>query len=288
MIRYQVSPNDIETAVNAIDAKWLEKAKKRTAAFVGAGKYEEASSIWSTVKPAFMKIQHNKCLFCERKLESEKYGKIEHDLEHFRPKSSVRIWPDAGLHGFSFGFPTGEASQNGYFWLPYALANYAASCKSCNTALKSDYFPIEGVRLVADGDLKSEKAFLCYPIGEGDDDPERLVTFLGITAVPVAKTGHKRRRAEIIIRFFDLNGRDLLLDDRAKMIMVLGNALIRIADGQGDARDQAIVQACLQPTMEHASCTRAFHRMWGQDQPYARKLHAEAQARFLQTQGITI
>jgi hypothetical protein len=94
MIRYEFDNAVVEAEVRAIDRTWFEKAKKRTRKFIDVGRFEDAAPIWSTVKAAFMRLQQNKCLFCERQFENPDYGKIEFDIEHFRPKSSVSAWPD--------------------------------------------------------------------------------------------------------------------------------------------------------------------------------------------------
>lgn len=280
MIRYPAQQADIESAVAAIDPKWMKKASTRTARLVKSGCYNEASSIWSTVKPVYMALQSNKCLFCERQFESEKYGKIEFDLEHFRPKSSVKPWPVPGS-ALTYPYATGDESANGYYWLAYSLTNYAASCKACNTSLKSNYFPVAANRAGIGGDVASEQAYLCYPLGDTDDDPEDLVTFVGFIAVAAHGEGHRLRRGQILIDFFDLNGRDTLEIQRATMIMILGNALAAIADGTGTLDDDEIVSTCLKPHMPHAACMRAFHRQWQDDPAFARELHARAKKRFL-------
>lgn len=40
-----------------------------------------------------MELQHSKCGYCEKWLEGSDYGTIEHDMEHYRPKSSVKAYP---------------------------------------------------------------------------------------------------------------------------------------------------------------------------------------------------
>src|SRR5262245_18163470 len=89
MIGYRISRADLEKMVGA---DWLKKASDRTNQFRRNGRYEESSSIWSEVKPKYMELQHQKCAFCERKLESIDLGAIEQDVEHFRPKASVKAW----------------------------------------------------------------------------------------------------------------------------------------------------------------------------------------------------
>lgn len=269
MIRYNVSPATIAQEIAAIDPNWKAKADKRTAKFVKNEGYAEKSSLWSTVKPVYMRAQQLKCVFCERQFENERYGKIEFDVEHFRPKSSVAAWPDAALHpSLAYNFVTGAASMSGYYWLAYDIENYAASCKACNTALKSNYFPIAGARVGAVcsvAALASEEPLLCYPLGIGDDDPETLVTFDATTAKPVAKFGHLRRRGQIIIDFFDLNGREQLHRQRAQMISMVGSALAADHAGTASQTDKKVVAGIDNPALPHASCLRAFKRLYQAD-----------------------
>lgn len=128
MIRYDCEPAGISAQVAALDAKWEGKAEKETEALIKAGAFPAGSkTIWSLVKPAFMAIQHNKCIYCEKQLANSTYGTIEWDLEHFRPKSTVASWPDAARHAdLQYTFVTGDASATGYYWLAYNLGNYAA------------------------------------------------------------------------------------------------------------------------------------------------------------------
>jgi hypothetical protein len=262
----------LEAAVDSTNPKWRANAAKRTAKFVKAAGYSEASPMWSSVKPVFMAAQKNKCLFCERQFESELYGKIEFDLEHFRPKSSVLSWPVVGRHEYYYEFGLGEASPSGYYWLAYQLSNYAASCKVCNSNLKSNFFPIAGDRIAAPGDLRTEKAFLCYAIGSDDEDPESLVNFVATTAVPSAGDDERRRRGQVIIDFFDLNKREELHRQRASMIILLGSALANIAAGTGDEADETLAARIVTGVYPHTNCMRSFRRLWDSDQPFARRV----------------
>lgn len=276
MIRYAATSAELEAAATAIDARWLRKAAARTGRLTRAGTYAEASSIWSVVKPVFIDLQRNKCAFCERQFESVEYGRIEYDLEHFRPKSAVSAWPDPVRHpklGYAFG--TGTAG-NGYHWLAYELGNYAAACKICNSIFKLDYFPVEGVRGrpgQSPNDLAEELHLLCNPIGECDDDPEGLVTFVATTARPVHTEGRPSRRGRVIIDLFGLNAREDLHRDRARMIALVGPALIAVADGRADATDRQLIQLADSPRMPHANCVRSFKRLWADDQELAREAY---------------
>lgn len=92
MIRYPTSLAELETLIDDEKPGWRERAKERTDGFRAAGKFEESSSIWSEVKGVYMRLQHTKCAFCESKLESIRFGRVEQDVEHFRPKGSVKAW----------------------------------------------------------------------------------------------------------------------------------------------------------------------------------------------------
>src|SRR5689334_6367591 len=138
MIRYEISPSELKKRINEEAPKWLKKARERTARFKKLKRYKEKSGIWSEVKGVYVKLQQGKCAYCERKLGKESIRKIEWDVEHYRPKSRVRAWMPKTVEAKAlFPFPLGSASDKGYYLLPYHLMNYAASCKTCNSPLKS-------------------------------------------------------------------------------------------------------------------------------------------------------
>jgi hypothetical protein len=274
VIRYSVSRAQLRARIDEAHPSWSKRAAERTTKFRKLRRYEESSSIWSEVKDVFVVAQSNKCVFCERQFENPEYGLIEYDVEHFRPKSSVRPWPDSSQHGLSYDFKTGQAAS-GYYWLAYEPSNYAASCKNCNTPLKSNYFPIaakRAKRLSSWGTLRAEKAFLCYPLGDLDDDPEDLVTFIATTAIPASSDSDKKRRALVIIDFFELNKRQYLHHQRARQIVLLGNSLAEIQRGTATAGDHNVVAKCTDGSMPHAACARAFRRLWDSDNGLAREI----------------
>lgn len=269
MIRYDFDYADVVSKIDSIDKHWRNNAASRTKKFVGLGFYEEKSSIWSDVKPVFMGLQWQKCIYCERQFESAQYGSIEFDLEHFRPKSAVKAWsPSEADSALAQLVALGGPSANGYYWLAYELRNYAASCKVCNSPLKSAYFPVVGNREESPGkyeDLINEQPLLCYPLGDVDDDPEDLITFVGTTATPRHAAGMKNVRGRAIIDFFALNGREHLHKQRALMIALMGSFL-KDLDAPAD-RDEALdaIDRMLLPAMPHASCIRAFKRCWDEN-----------------------
>jgi hypothetical protein len=292
---------DVRKAV----AGWLDRAKERTDQLVAAGKYLDlkkwkklsvAEKVlipkpiavdWSSVKYLFMEIQNEKCAYCERKLAaSGEGGAAEHDLEHFRTKNPVKAWPAPAEIDFS----TGSPSDPGYYWLAFHLLNYCTACKKCNTGLKSNYFPVAGTRAVPHAIPgrrlhATERPFLIYPLGTGDDDPEAVIRFRGIAAFPPEKDPllsprtrshvHRNRRARVVIAFFDLNGRQELLWGRAERLRDLEKALADLNDpgtptGQRTAAKNDI-ERLTDGFSEHTACVRGMIRLYQKDVATARQ-----------------
>lgn len=191
MIRYPFTLDELRSRIEAEAPGWLGRAAERTERFRRAGRYDEESGIWSQIKAVYMRLQHCKCAYCERRLASEDFGgAIEHDLEHYRPKGPVLAWPSKAIErerGISYRFATGEAFPEGYYLLAYHLLNYVTACRKCNSPLKASFFPIAGSRGAQSEDpvsLRGEAPFLLYPLGDLDEDPEEVLTFDGINPVP--------------------------------------------------------------------------------------------------------
>lgn len=261
MIRYPVSLSQIEQRVDALIPNWRSRARRRTTSLLKKGKYEESSAIWSEVKPIYMKLQYNKCIYCEQRLEGGPLGTIAHDLEHYRPKSNVRAWPSEPRH---YPFPTGEAA-GGYYLLAYHLGNYAASCKVCNSLLKLDFFPIAGARIEGKSDpvdYALENPFLPYPVGVSAEDPEELLTFTisddGPIAIPLYTETQDQvlwRRGMVVIDFLDLN-RAGLREDRAFTLMAVWEVFKNAV--RGDVGSQATLDLFISPRAAHTSCIKRF------------------------------
>lgn len=282
MIRHPVAPERLEELIRAHDPTWAGRARARTDAFRKAGRYGERSGIWGEIKPVYMALQHAKCAYCERRLAGLPYGTIEHDLEHYRPKSEVKRWPTQRIareRGIAYDFDTGEEMKEGYYLLAYHPWNYATACKTCNSALKSSYFPTAGTRVSGGEDpwrMKTEKPFLLYPLGDLDEDPEAVITFVGILPVPRARSGHRFRRAQVTIDFFELDTREELLRERAEQVRSFHMAL-RLLE-TGSAADQAEAKAAIEghraPHSPHAGCVRAFHALYERDRNEAEEIFA--------------
>jgi hypothetical protein len=264
----------MEERINAQVPGWMARAASRALQFVAAAQYGEGSSIWSEIKTIYMDIQHNKCAYCERVLEDKEHGRIEHDLEHYRPKSNVRIWPTAKIlrdQRIDYNFATGDARPKGYYWLAYDPLNYATACKTCNSSLKSDYFPIAGNRapdLADERALAAELPFLIYPISNTDDDPESILTFDGIIPVPVNSDGHQQKRARVTIDFFRLDTREHLRRERARQIEAVFLALVILDSNlEGSAKDIAsqFLTSAISASAPHSSCARIFRNVYAED-----------------------
>ncbi len=266
MIRYPIRPRQLRDALEEARPGWLARAGAATDKLRTAGSYEAGSNIWSQIKRPYMRLQHFKCGFCERRLERSAYGNVEHDVEHFRPKAKVDSWPTDAIRAeraADITFETG-ADRPGYHTLAYHEENYLIACKTCNSALKRNFFPIAPTATPmgeTPRELRSEKPLLIYPIGASDNDPEDLISFRGIVPIPVGTRGHKRRRAIATIRMFELDTRERLLQERAESIVAL-----HLAMNQLDHRDPVIatladrsVRALIGPAAAHANCMRAHH-----------------------------
>lgn len=280
MIRYNISLNELENLVSAQSTTWLQRALDRTTKFRQLGKFSESSSIWSEVKPVFMKIQHSKCAFCERQLTDVAIGAVEQDLEHFRPKGRIRQWnPPDGLQDVPFTSISNN-NNSGYHLLPYNLLNYSASCKPCNSTLKSDCFPIAGQHNTNTDNytsLQLELPYLIFPVGDNDVDPETLITFHGIVPMATANIARPdQNRARVTIAFFSLNDsdsrKDLILA-RVRIIIALHYLFLTI-ENQGIATDADtnVLAYYISDRAPHTNCARSFNRTYLNDRNEASEI----------------
>ena len=292
MIRYDIDADDLRALVEQLVPGWIARAQTRTDAFRDRGRYEEQNPIWSEIKPVFMQVQGDgKCCFCERKFESGDLGRYELDVEHFRPKGSIRPWScPQSLVDDGVTLTTPPDANSGYYLLSYNLLNYAVACKACNSGLKKDYFPIAGAYDPHGDDprqMTAERPWLIYPIGLMDVDPEEVITFDGVlprisTVDPVL-----RLRGLVTIMFFGLDdviGRKNLMLERAMIVRLLYDELIQATD-QGNTNAAALVEEMQAPTALHANCARSFARLFRSDRARATEI-AESLRRFLQSRSL--
>lgn len=269
MIRYSITEDELRARIDKQSRGWTAKAEKATKELRKLGRFEDVGPSWSLVKPVYRSLQHNKCGYCERQLPKEKYSGAEHDIDHYRPKRACEPWPPShwppkskGVSRLKFKPNTGRA--RGYPELAYQPLNYVATCKTCNEALKADYFPILGRPSAPRSEIGTlnlgERPLLLYPIGTLDSDPETIVTFEGIRAIPAASKGAIARRAEAVIELFQLNARDDLSVGRGHAIRRLWNDFEKSVKDK-DAAAAAAVQRRLEPDEPHAGCVRAFYRL---------------------------
>ncbi len=273
MIAYRLSKTQLKSLIEAEAPGWITQARTRTEGFRAKGRYGEKSSIWSKVKVVYMRFQGNsKCAYCERKLEATELGKFEQDVEHFRPKGSVKFWKaPKNLLNNGIKFTAAPPPGRGYYLLPYHPFNYSAACKPCNSGLKKDLFPIAGKYDLHGDDpvkLKKERPYLIFPIGNFDDNPQALIGFHGVSPQAIPLRGYKRARALVTIEFFKLDDeskRKNLIRERAIIIIALHPQLELLADGAiGEARRQAqeIVDGFTAATAPHTNCALSFRQLF--------------------------
>lgn len=287
MIRYSITEAELWNRIDAVQPNWRRRTRARLNKFIAADKYIEASGIWGEIKTVYVQLQHSKCGYCEKWLEREDFGLVEQDVEHFRPKSRVRAYPPQtsdARDGLTYDFPTGDAQNTGYFHLAYHPLNYLTTCKTCNSTLKSDYFPVAKGRIAGalhPRDLSAEEPLLIYPLSDLDTAPESLIGFDGLLAIPIGNSTDERRRADVTIDFFQLNNREDLRRQRARVIHSLHVALAALPHlPSEELRREArlLINAQMSASAMHANCSRCFVRLFQTDAPKAALHVAEASA----------
>jgi hypothetical protein len=283
MIHYSISKAELENRIDAHAPAWRTLAAGHTATNLAAKKLVKKASIWSDIKPVYMRLQFNKCVYCERPLAGEVAGKVEQDVEHFRPKSKISAWPKASS-GLSYDFSTGAALNAGYYWLAFDIQNYAASCKPCNSTRKSDAFPIAGARGDDSLSLSAlnalEKPYLVFPFGAWGEDPSKYIRFDGILAVPVKKSGLAHRRALVTIDFFGLNIREELWEDRFRTIRTVFDS-VQVRETTTNPAFRAAAERTIAGAISDASpqalCARNFLQLMENDAQRAWQTYLSAE-----------
>ena len=144
----------------------------------------------TTVRDSLKVAQHQKCCFCESRIEHVGDGEIE----HFRPKAAWRQAPGSKL------------MRPGYYWLAYEWDNLLWSCRTCNCRHKGNTFPlaVPAIRNCVGRCTAGEAAMLVDPTA---CDPRTHIQF----ELEVAKAGSEE--GQMTIDVLQLN-RELLLDMR--------------------------------------------------------------------------
>lgn len=297
MIAYPATFQELRAAAEIAKAGWLARAADVTKTYRDQQDYTPNSLSWSDIKSVFTGLQHGKCAYCERGLADPELGAKEHEVEHYRPKSSLKVWPTASMRKEADSpynkapytkLVTGDASDKGYYLLAYNLRNYAVACTACNSSLKSNYFPVAATRALATDDyeqLANEKPYLLFPVGDVDTHkPEDLITFEGLVPVPKFKSGWRHLRARVTIDFFKLAIREDLNVQRARILLNVWLAH-RTLKTSTDATDRADAEEILQlanlAEFPHSNCTRTFIRLCQTDEARAGQ-YKEAAKQFLQ------
>ena len=132
------------------------------------------------------------CAYCQRELPDNDRG----DVEHFRPKRG-----DKG------------ASHHGYWWLAYVFGNYLLSCRTCNTNIKRNRFPIASgtahITYADRADVDKEARLLLDPVNDPVEEwlkvdcMDDLCSVRELDACGRDPVGHAR--AVETIRFFRWN-----------------------------------------------------------------------------------
>lgn len=192
------------------------------------------------VKRALVKAQHGKCCYCESKIRHVDHG----DVEHFRPKASVRQGD-------------GDArARPGYYWLAYAWDNLLFACALCNQRHKSDLFPLRDPAKRARShkdDLSGEEPLLIDPSRE---DPARWLVFNRAIVDPVGG----EPKGATTIRVLGLNRSELKERRRARLEEIERLEIIVREPGVRAslrAEAEAYLASCEADAAEYAAMTRA-------------------------------
>lgn len=293
MIAHRITFAELSNKITTHYQNWFDDASEILAGLPAVPASADFKPLWKEIKGVLIGLQHSKCCYCETALE----GNIEQDVDHFRPKARVKPWKGTKqLVANGIIIAQSALVEPGYRSLAYHPFNYAISCKNCNSVLKKNLFPIAGLRNTAADDprqLGKELAYLIYPIGDFDDDPERLITFSGLSPIPVAKFGFKANRARVTIHLFKLDSateRPSLYDSRARLLLLLYLALVgpnantppALRNGHQPARVIANLTADTSP---FANCMRSFQKLFNSDRTMADR-YAEECLVYLESKGL--
>jgi uncharacterized protein (TIGR02646 family) len=197
-----------------------------------------------SVKNALLRIQHNKCCYCESKFRHTSYGAVE----HYRPKGSVKQAP-----GQREEYP-------GYYWLVYDWNNLLVSCEVCNTSYKGVMFPLVDDSIRARShhhNIALEQPLFLNPAAE---HPRDHIRFRGDAPEPITEVGRAT------IQGLGLQRSDLE-ENRRHRLMELKRLrdFIELEKGSVDLNAQTLVQrarehlaAAARPEAEYSSMVRDF------------------------------
>jgi hypothetical protein len=295
MIRYTIQAAALRDEIEAHKPGWLARAKVLTDAAKQSGEVADGDAIWSEIKGVYARLQSFKCVYCEKPMPQEEIdgeatlgkGSGEYDVEHYRPKNRVTPWPGDALkaaRGIDYDPEVRDGEADGYPRLAFDPENYALSCKTCNSGHKRDHFPIAGATkktLVRRRTLDAqERPLVMMGLGEGVDDPEAVLGWIGPLPTARAASGHDRLRGRVCIDFFSLDTRSDLLLLRAVLIPAVANVLARL-DAATGAEAQALTReldAYTSDRMYCVACVRAFVALHHSDPALAAQIAAACSA----------
>lgn len=272
MIHWPYSETDLIEAIDAAKPSWRDRAAKRTAKNLKAGKDSFETGIWSEIKRALLLLQGKKCGYCERPLWG---GLVEVDVDHYRPKRAVSAWRSKLKPKWDLG----ASADKGYFGLVYEPRNYVIACKTCDTEWKKTAFPVAGSRTLDATDpgvLEAESPLLLNPVGDWNPDPATAVRFRGGIPQPHPDADDSMAdRARVTIELMGLAVREELLIERARLVGTLWTNL-RQRDTTSDDADRLdaenVLDGARHPQSPHTSCARAFIELYEVDEDAARAL----------------
>ena len=280
MIRYPLTQTALVDLVNQACPSWWQRSYADTQVAIKSRQHNTARQYWGDVKSVFIRLQGSKCAYCEKPMAQGSFNNIDYDVEHYRPKSSCKIWPtDAAKKRLGIDYVVNSGRSRGYPELAFHLFNYAVACKVCNSPYKSDCFPILGAPNEHDYDAgvlnASERPVIPMPIGDWGEDPSSFLDFEGFIAVAKDQTPAVKRRAQILIDFFELNSRRDILVGRATAIALAYKHLreeVNLDLAISEAQAQEWVSGVQLDTAPFAAAVRAFVRKYEQDKTAAKKI----------------
>lgn len=296
MIRYSVSEKELRDLIEKEKRGWLIRAEEKTIEVIAAAKVGEKDGIWSEIKDVYIGLQGYKCIYCEKPMprpatpnssgvSGTAYGRVEYDVEHFRPKNRVQPWPSAEkkkARRIDYEAKLRVGLKEGYTFLAFDPLNYSVSCKTCNSELKGDRFPIFGEARSSAASIvalnKQEKPCLLLPIGALDIDPEYLFEWLGPFVRPLETLPpDKKLRARVIIDFFELDTRSDLLLSRCQVVSLLWYKLEELRADPTNCDTSKFIKAMCEPSSVFAACARAFVQLHKTDRQQANDWRAKAE-----------
>ena len=193
IVPYEIGPNKGRCKLVVSKEEIIDQYNSDSAAFHANTKSLTIKNIYgdSAIRDKLMSIQHGKCCYCEKRLDSE-------EVEHFRPKSSYRQ------------FAGHERKHPGYYWLAYDWENLILVCHSCNQ-VKNDVFPVHSQSNRATdhlGDIAGETPLIIDPSSQR---PNRYLYFQGALVFPKNNplVKHNRVIGNTTIKVLELNRRNL-------------------------------------------------------------------------------